>query len=130
VAASLSLNPAITPSQLAATNPGPPLVSNGIALKLAGLDSAPGGQINGLSFTQYFGSLVTRVGNAVSNATTAATAQAQLVAQAKNLRQQLSGVSIDEQAINLVQLQSSYQAVSKVINIVDQLTQSLMNMVH
>ena len=75
LAASLSANTAITPSQLAGTEPGPPLVSNGIALKLAALDSAPGGQINGLSFTQYFGSLVTRVGNAVSNATTAATAQ-------------------------------------------------------
>ena len=104
-------------------------MSNGIALQLAGLDSAPGGQINGLSFTQYFGTLSASVGNAANNANTSATAQAQLVTQAENLRQQLSGVSIDEQAINLVQLQSSYQAVSRVVNIVDQLTQSLINMV-
>jgi flagellar hook-associated protein 1 len=129
VAASLSLNPAVTPSQLAATDPGPPPVSNGIALKLAGLNNATGGQINGLSFTQYFGSLVSRVGNAASDANTSASAQAQLVTQAKNLRQQISGVSMDEEAVNLVQLQSSYQAVSKVVNIVDQLTQALMNMV-
>ena len=129
VAASLSVNPAITPSQLAATDPGPPLVSNGIALKLASLDSVTGGQINGLSFTQYFGSLVSRVGNAASDANTSASAQAQLVTQAKSLRQQISGVSMDEEAVNLVQLQSSYQAVSKVVNIVDQLTQTLMNMV-
>jgi len=129
VAASLSVNSAITPSQLAATDPGPPTVSNGIALQLAGLDSAQGGQINGLGFTQYFGTLSASVGNAANNANTSATAQAQLVTQAENLRQQLSGVSIDEQAINLVQLQSSYQAVSRVVNIVDQLTQSLMNMV-
>jgi flagellar hook-associated protein 1 FlgK len=129
VAASLSLNSALTPSQLAATDPGPPSVSNGIALKLAGLDSVTGGQINGLSFTQYFGSLVTRVGNAVSNANTSASAQAQLVTQAKNLRQQVSGVSIDEEAVNLVQLQASYQAVSKVVTVVDQLTQTLINMV-
>jgi flagellar hook-associated protein 1 FlgK len=129
VAASLSLNPAITPSQLAATDPGPPPVSNGIALKLAGLDNVTGGQINGLSFTQYFGSLVSRVGNAASDANTSASAQAQLVTQAKSLRQQISGVSMDEEAVNLVQLQSSYQAVSKVVTIVDQLTQTLINMV-
>lgn len=129
VAASLSVNPAITPSQLAATDPGPPVASNGIALKLAGLDSVPGGQISGLSFTQYFGSLVSRVGNAASDANTSASAQAQLVTQAKNLRQQTSGVSMDEEAVNLVQLQSSYQAVSKVVTIVNQLTQTLMNMV-
>lgn len=129
VAASLSVNPALTPSQLAATDPGPPPVSNGIALKLAGLDSASGGQINGMSFTQYFSTLVSQVGNAVNNASTGATAQTQLVAQAKSLQQQLSGVDINVEAIRLVQLQSSYQAASKVVTIIDQLTQTLINMV-
>ena len=129
VAGTLAVDPAMAPGQLAANDPGPPPVSNGIALKLASLDSATGGQINGLSFTQFFASLVARVGNAASNASTSATAQAQLVTQAKNLRQQLSGVSIDDEAVNLVQLQSSYQAVSKLVTVVDQLTQALINMV-
>ena len=129
VAATLSVNSAITPSQLAAVDPGPPPVSNGTALKLAGLDSAPGGQINGLGFTQYFGSLVAQVGNLANAANTNATAQAQVVTQAQNLRQQLSGVSLDEEAIRLVQLQGSYQAVSKVVTVIDELTQSLLSMV-
>lgn len=129
IAASLSVNPALTPGGLAATNPGPPVESNGIALQLAGLDNAPGGQIGGMGFTQYFGTLVSQVGNAVSNASTSATAQTQLVAQAKNLQQQLSGVNLDDEAIRLVQLQSSYQAASKVVTVIDELTQSLMTMV-
>ena len=62
-------------------------------------------------------------------ADTEASAQSQLVAQAKSLQQQVSGVSLDEEAIRLVQLQSSYQAASKVVTVIDQLTQSLMNMV-
>ena len=66
----------------------------------------------------------------MNNANTAATAQSQLVAQAKSLQQQVSGVSLDEEAIRLVQLQSSYQAASKVVTVIDNLTQSLMNMVH
>jgi flagellar hook-associated protein 1 FlgK len=129
VAASINVNPAMTPSQLAAADPGPPPVSNGIALQLSQLDSGSGGPINGLGPTQYFGTLVSQVGNAVSNAGTSATAQTQLVAQAKSLQQQLSGVNLDEEAVRLVQLQSSYQAASKVVTVIDELTQSLISMV-
>ncbi len=129
VAASISVNPALTPSQLAATNPGPPPVSNGIALQLSQLDSGTSGPINGLGPTQYFSTLVSQVGNAVNNASTSATAQTQLVAQAKSLQQQLSGVNLDEEAVRLVQLQSSYQAASKVVTVIDELTQSLISMV-
>jgi flagellar hook-associated protein 1 FlgK len=129
VASTISVNPAMTPSQLAATNPGPPPVSNGIALQLAALDSGTSGPVNGLGFTQYFGTLVSQVGTAVSNASNSATAQTQLVAQAKSLQQQLSGVNLDEEAVRLVQLQSSYQAASKVVTVIDELTQSLINMV-
>ena len=49
-------------------------------------------------FTQYFASLTSTVGNAVNNANTQATAQSQLVAQAQSLQQQVSGVSLDEEA--------------------------------
>jgi flagellar hook-associated protein 1 FlgK len=73
--------------------------------------------------------MAAKAGSAASTATTNASAQTQLVAQTKSLQHQLSGVSIDEEAIRLIQLQSSYQAASKVVNIVDQLTQSLIAMV-
>ncbi len=105
------------------------MVSNGIALQLAALNNSNSAQVNGLNFTQYFGTLTSQVGNAVNNATTSASTQSQLVAQAKSLQQQLSGVDINEEAIRLVQLQSSYQAASKVVTIIDELTQTLMNMV-
>ena len=129
IARSLSVDPTVTAGQLAATDPGPPPVLNGIALKLAGLDSDPAGQINGLNFTQYFGTLVSRVGNAASQADSNVTVQTQLVTQAKSLRQQLSGVSIDEEAVRLIELQRSFQATSKVVSVIDELTQTLLNLV-
>ena len=129
LAASLSENSALAPGQLAAVSPGPPYVSNGAALQLASLATTSNAQLNGMSFTQYFSSMATQVGNAAANANTEVTAQTQLLASAKNLRQQVSGVNIDEEAIRLVQLQSAYQAASKVVTVVDQLTQSLMSMV-
>ena len=129
VAATLAVNPAITPAQLAPVSTGPPLVSNGTALQLAALNNTAEAALNGQSFTQYFAGLVAQVGNAASNASTSATAQQQVLTQAQTLQQQLSGVNVDEEAIRLVQLQSAYQASSKVVTIVDQLLQDVMNMV-
>src|SRR5665213_1125908 len=130
IAQSLAVSSTITPSQLAAANPGPPFVVNGAALTLASLNSSTPGPIEGQSFTKYFAPLTATVGNAVNNANTAATAQSQLVAQAKSLQQQVSGVSLDQEAVRLVELQSSFQAASKVVTVIDNLTQSLMAMVH
>jgi flagellar hook-associated protein 1 FlgK len=129
IASTLAVSSTITGSQLAAADVGPPPVTNGAALTLASLDSTSPGPVGGQGFTQYFASLTSAVGNAANNANTSATSQSQLVAQAKSLQQQVSGVSLDEEAIRLVQLQSSYQAASKVVTVIDQLTQSLMNMV-
>ena len=128
IAGTLAVTAGITGSQLAADQ-GPPVVANGIALKLAALDSTSPGPVNGQGFTQYFSSLTAAVGNAAANANTQATAQSQLVAQAKSLQQQISGVSLDEEAIRLVQFQSSYQAASKVVTVIDQMLQSLMTMI-
>jgi len=127
VAASLSVNPAITPSQLAAVQTGPPLVSNGVALQLAALNNAPETALNGQSFTDYFASLVSQVGSAASNASTSLTAQQQVLTNAQTLQQQLEGVSVNEEAVQLVQLQSSYDAASKVVTIVNQLLQDALN---
>jgi flagellar hook-associated protein 1 FlgK len=130
MAGTLAVSAGITGSQLAAADVGPPPVVNGAALTLASLDSTSPGPLGGQGFTQYFASLTSAVGNAANNANTAATSQSQLVAQAKSLQQQVSGVSLDEEAIRLVQLQSSYQAASKVVTVIDELTTSLMDMVH
>jgi len=124
-AATLAVNPSITASQLAPVDTGPPVVSNGNALNLANL--ATSSQINGQNFTQYFGSMVSTVGNAAATANTQATAQQAVVTQAQNLVQQVSGVSLDEEAIRLVQLQRSYQAASHFVSVIDQLAESLMN---
>jgi flagellar hook-associated protein 1 FlgK len=129
MAGTLAVSSTITGSQLAAADVGPPPVANGAALTLASLDSTSPGPLGGQGFTQYFASLTSAVGNAANNANTAATSQSQLVAQAKSLQQQVSGVSLDEEAIRLVQLQSSYQAASKVVTVIDELTTSLMSMV-
>ena len=129
IAASLAVSPTITPGQLAAVDPGPPLVSNGTALKLANLESNPANQINGLSFSQFFSSLASRVGGQISDATSGVQVQTGVVAHVHDLRNQVSGVSLDEEAVRIVELQRSYQAASKIVTVVDELTQTLLGLV-
>lgn len=127
IASSLSVTSGITGSELAAASTNPSFVANGAANTLAALDSSGNGP-GGEGFTGYFGSLTSAVGYAVSNANTAATAQTQLVAQAQSLQQQVSGVSLDEEATRMIQLQSSYDAASKLVTIIDETLQTLMSM--
>ncbi len=49
--------------------------------------------------------------------------------QLKTTQQSLEGVSLDEEAANLIKFQRAYQANAKYISIVDQMTQTLINMV-
>jgi flagellar hook-associated protein 1 len=129
-AATISVNPAITPDQLAAITPAPdsstPEVSNGVPLALAALASPvqDADKVNGLSFSQFYGQMAARVGTALSDATSGQDVQQSLLAQAKDLRQQLQGVSLDEEATILMQFQRAYQANSKFVSVIDELTQS------
>jgi flagellar hook-associated protein 1 FlgK len=130
VAASLKVNSAISPSQLAAISPGPPSVSNGVPLALSQLanPTSAGDEINGLSYTQYYASMASNVGSLLDHANSNLQTQQSAVAQAQNVRQQLSGVSLDQEATILIQFQQAYEANSKLINILDQLTEDTMNM--
>ncbi len=129
VAGTLGVNPAVTPGQLAAIQPGPPEVSNGIPLQLAALanPTTTTGQINGFSFTGYYGTLAAQVGQESSNAQNQLTVQQQTVAQARSLRSQISDVSLNEEAAKLLQFQNAYQATAQTITILDTLTQDTIN---
>ncbi len=126
IAASLSVDPGVTPDHLAAISPGPPEVSNGVPLALSALASPvqDADKVDGLSFSQYYGQLAGRVGTALNDAKNNQEVQQSLLTQAKDLRQQYQGVSLDEEATILMTFQRAYQANSKFISVLDQLTQT------
>ncbi len=130
IAQTLAVNPAMTPDQLAAIDPGPPLVSNGIALRLAALASPQNAadEINGFSYAEFYGNIASVVGRQSQDAQTQLAVQQQTVAQARNLRSQASGVNLDQEAATMVEFQRAYNATSKVVSILDELTQATINM--
>jgi flagellar hook-associated protein 1 FlgK len=117
---------ALTPDQSAAALPGAP-GGNGNALNLAALANAT--TTNGTTFAQFYGNLGGRVGSDVSAATNSQSTKQALLAQAQSMRQQISGVSLDEEAQYMMEYQRSYQAISKMLGIVNSMTDTLMNMV-
>lgn len=117
---------AITPDQIAAAstaNPG----GNDNALALAQLADSP--VINGETFTQYYGDLAAQVGSDVQEAGENVTlGQAQL-SQAQTEDTAQSGVDLNEQATLLMQYQQAYDATSKLISVLQDLTQTIIDAV-
>ena len=116
----------IASGELAAASAGAP-GGNGNALALSALGNSP--LLNGFTFTTFYGNLSATVGRDVANATDSQSVQTQLLAQAKANRTSLSGVSLDEEAVRLVDFQRAYQATAKMVNILDQLSQDTINMI-
>ena len=129
VAATIAVDPTVAAGQLAAIDPGPPEVGNGIPLALAQLSAPtdPADEIDGASFTEFYGNMAARVGSALSDATNQQTVQQSSVAQAQNLRQQASGVNLDEEAMTVVEFERAYQANAQLVTVLDQLTDDTVN---
>jgi flagellar hook-associated protein 1 FlgK len=124
--AAADLSVAITdPSLIAASSDGA-TGSNGNAQAMYALS----GQaiIDGQDPTDYYSSVVFNVGNDVSNATAEQTASAQVLKQLNDQRSSVSGVSLDEEAANMVQYQNAYSASAQVITTINDMMYTVVNM--
>jgi flagellar hook-associated protein 1 FlgK len=73
------------------------------------------------------GSLVSDLGTSVQKYKIQSTTQQNLVLALKTQRDQVSGVNLDEEAANMMNLQRGYQASARFINVINQLTEQLVN---
>jgi flagellar hook-associated protein 1 len=131
VAQTLQVNPAITGSQLAAIQPGPPEVDNGVALALAGLGTSTSSadQIDGMNYAAYYGQMAGNLGSTISNATNNQTTAQSMVTQAENVRQTVSGVDLNSEAVTVMQFQRAYDAASKMVTVLDEISQDVVDMI-
>jgi len=130
-ARTLAINPAVTSDTLAALDPGPPQVANGIALALAGLGQSNAGTdtINGKPIQDFLNGQTQILGQQSATAAANQNVAQQAVAQAQALRTQVSGVSLDEEAVRVMELQRGYQSISKMISVINGLADTLMTMI-
>jgi flagellar hook-associated protein 1 FlgK len=128
-AGSLRLNPNITTAQLAPVDSAGN--ANGNANLLASLSDAntTTGTIDGLGPVAFLSQIAAFVGQESATATSGDQSQQQVVAQARTLRDQVSGVSLDEQAISLMDFQRSYQATAKVLTTLSDMLQTTIDLI-
>ena len=131
VARTLSIDPAVGPANLALASSGTSAQSNGIANSLAALTSSilPADQINGLSAEGLFSGIAADVGQRTAAARSNAELDRGTLTAAENDRRQVSGVSLDREAILLTAGQRAYEAAAKLFSILDKITEAEVNLI-
>jgi flagellar hook-associated protein 1 len=129
-AASLRVNPNMNAGALSASDPTTtPAVSNGRALTLAGLAHpvSSADMIDNMSFVGFIGKISADTGRVTAEANAAIDSRRQMLAQARTMRDAVSGVSMDEEAVALVQLQRAYQATARMVSVLDEISKMAVN---
>jgi flagellar hook-associated protein 1 FlgK len=116
-----------SPSLLAAAKNGES-GDNQTARAIAALEGTPVGSLNGASLKDSYQALVNGVAAASSTAKDNAEAAKSIADTLDAQRQALSGVSLDEEAVNLMKQQRAFQAAARLISTVDELTKTLLAM--
>ena len=81
------------------------------------------------TFDDAANTLVSRIGYDVQAAKASASNQADMMTYLENYRESVSGVSLDEEMVNLVKFQAAYDAAAKMISMADEMLDSLMSIV-
>lgn len=116
----------ILPEELAAALPEAP-GGNGNALRLAELAGSK--EVDGLTFTEFYGAIAGRLGRDLTSARNDESLHADLLAQAKEIRETLQGVSLDEEAVHLIQFQRAYQACAQYLTVINELTETVIQLI-
>jgi flagellar hook-associated protein 1 FlgK len=126
VGAAASLSVALTnPALIAASSDGTP-GSNGNAEVLYALRNQA--VISSQTPTAYYSGIVFNVGNETANANAEQNASALVLQQLNDQRASISGVSLDQEAANLVRYQQAYSASAQVISAINSMMQTVINM--
>lgn len=105
-------------------SPGDNRVANVIssmqyAKKLSGNES---------TFDDFYASMVGNVGIAASRANSEVEAQKDIVEQLKNIRESISGVSLDEETAKMIEYQKTFEASARLIKTVDEMLDTVMSL--
>jgi len=102
--------------------------SNGNMVAMASLQTTD--LLSGQTLSDAYTKMVTDIGDRGAEATAAGQAAQSVFTRAQSTEQSISGVNLDEEAANLVQLQQAYQANAQVIGTIQSLISSLLTAMH
>jgi flagellar hook-associated protein FlgK len=118
---------AADPNLLAASSTGAP-GDNGVLLDLVGLQTSDVESL-GSSFSGFYGGVVGGVGFEISSTKNSVEVEQFLVNALDERRQQVAGVNVDEELVDMIQFEQAFGAASQFIQVVNQLQQEILNLI-
>jgi flagellar hook-associated protein 1 FlgK len=124
-ASDLTVNPSLLPSGIAASETGATTDGNNAIVIAQRLRTAT--PLSGQTLGNALAAFGARLGQAATDASRNATTAAASLTSAQAARASADGVSVDEEMVDLVKFQHSYQAAAKVISMADGMLDTLIN---
>ncbi|MBS1792357.1 MAG: flagellar hook-associated protein FlgK [Acidobacteria bacterium] len=131
-AGNIAVNPLLVanPRMVVASPVTQPGQSGTVAGQIANLLTDQSTQVGSKtgSFSSIYGSMLTDAGEKINSAESDLQTQAAIIAQTTAQRDAVSGVSLDEEAINLMQYQKAFEAAARFIKVADEMTQTILSL--
>ncbi len=117
------------PKKIAASSSGTGLpADNAMAVNIAQLFDADMAELGDTTFMDYYRGIVFSMGTMSRAATDSLKFDSNLLLEINNRREAVSGVSLDEEAANLIRFQRSFEAGARMIKVTDELFQTILNL--
>jgi flagellar hook-associated protein 1 FlgK len=100
---------------------------NRVANKLSALQYQPT-MANGATFDEFYGSTVGQVGIETERANSSRDSQKDIMAQLHNIRESISGVSLDEETTKMIEFQKNFDASARLIRAADEMMDTVLNL--
>ena len=117
------------PKKIAASSTQGTPSNNEVAKNLLATQKEPISNLEDRTFHDYYTQMVAALGAQKSYIESMSEQSAQMVDAIDRKLQEIGGVNLDEELINLTQLQRSYQASARVLSVTDELLQTVMNII-
>ena len=99
------------------------------ALAIADLQNTPMVALGTTTFDDYYNSIVNNVGTDVKEASSNHEHQLSMMNHLDDYRESVSGVSLDEEMVNMIKFQHAYDASAKMIQVADDMLDTLLRMI-
>ena len=117
-----------SPNKIAASSAPDEPSNNENALAILGLKNTSIPEFNDTTFEEFYSCLIAKVGSDAKEASSFFEQQKLLVDEIRDKYDSISGVSLDEEAVNLLKFQYMYDASARLISITDEMIKTLINL--
>lgn len=117
------------PKKIAASSTDYELPANNVnAQAIVNLSQNTINNLGNLSFANYYRGIISEVASFASASRDSYSFEENLLMEISNRRESISGVSLDEEAVNMIKFQRAYEAAARMIKVTDELLQTILNL--